>query len=345
MVFRRLFTPEEGLGPRFNENACNACHTDPADGGTGEQFVTKATRYLPDGRCDMLSLLGGENLRIQATPALLATGEARRVPVPAEATHVGRFTVPFLFGLGLVDAIDTLTLLANADPDDMDGDGISGRLGRDWEGRPARFGRKADAATLHAFSEGASRLEMGLTTPEHPDEASAGAIPSVPEGTDPAPEPELDARMLAAVTDFVRFLAPPVQAPPLAPADSNQVARGQRLFEGLGCASCHVPVLTTGPNPVAAISERRIALYSDLLLHDMGAELAGSCAAGASPAEYRTEPLMGLRYRTVFLHDGRARRVINAILLHGGEADTARNAFAALERTTQELLLRYLGTL
>ncbi|MDP2958171.1 MAG: di-heme oxidoredictase family protein, partial [Longimicrobiales bacterium] len=150
--FTRRFTPDEGLGPRFNEDACNACHTMPADGGTGETSVTKATRTLPDGRCDPLVPHGGENVRISVTPALAAAGGGR-VPVPENATNTALFTIPFVFGLGIVDAIPQEALDDLADPDDADRDGISGRLGRNVNGEPARFGRKADQATLLDFVE------------------------------------------------------------------------------------------------------------------------------------------------------------------------------------------------
>ncbi|MBM4372798.1 MAG: hypothetical protein FJ098_14185, partial [Deltaproteobacteria bacterium] len=298
--FARRFTPDEGLGPRFNEDACNACHTTPTDGGTGETDVTKATRMLPDGRCDLLVPLGGENVRIAATPALAAAG-AGRVPVPEDATHTARFTIPFLFGLGIVDAVPLATLEALADPEDADGDGISGRVGRTANGEPARLGRKSDQASLADFVEGAFRLEMGLTTPLHPDERSAGAVPAVPPSSDPAAEPELSQEVLDAVTDFVRFLAPPA---PAVPAEETRadVEAGRGLFESLGCPGCHVRTLQAGPSPVAAISGKAVAAYSDLLLHDMGPALEGTCAPGAATREYRTESLMGLRYRRAFLH-------------------------------------------
>ncbi len=255
-----------------------------------------------------------------------------------------RLTIPFLFGLGLVEAVplETLEALARAGGDDS---GPRGRVGRDALGNPARFGRKADVASLDHFTDLAIRHEMGLTTPGYPDEATAGAFPPVPEGHDVAEDPEVGAEMLALLTDFVRFLAPPSPAVPREDGERRDAERGRALFTSLGCATCHVPVLETGPHPVQALSHRRVALYSDLLLHDMGPGLENVCAAGAGPRELRTEPLMGLRYRRVFLHDGRAGRVIDAILAHGGEAAAARDAFAGLDRVTQEYVLRFLGTL
>ncbi len=334
-----MFTQEEGLGPRFNENSCNACHTFPADGGSGETSVTKRTALVND-QCDMLSGHGGDNVRKQVTSRAAELG-ARPVRDVTGATHTAVFSIPFIFGLGLVDAVPAAALEALADPDDSDGDGISGRVGRDAVGRPARFGRKADVASLADFNDSAFRLEMGLTTSLFPDEARAGGTPSVPAGADPTPEPEVADSTLDLVTDFVRYLTP------VAPADSDDplVSDGEALFDSLGCASCHVPELTTGPHSTSALSEKRFALFSDLLLHDLGPDLAGTCGPGASLTEYRTEPLMGLRYRDLFLHDGRATSVIEAVLAHGGEAAAARARFAALGRLRQEAVLRYLGTL
>ena len=342
-LFRRAFTADERLGPRFNENACNACHTDPVDGGTGETSVTRAVRQDPDGTCYPLLEGGGPNLRINVLPALRALGEGPVSP-PAEATHSARFTIPFIFGLGLVEAIPLETLEALATSGETR-PGPSGRIGRNEAGHPARFGRKADVATLADFSDLAIRHEMGLTTPLYPDERDAGSFPPVPPGSDPAPDPEVDARTLERLTDYVRFLAPPSPAEPRDEADRRLVEQGRALFSSMGCVSCHVPVLETGPHPVQALAHRRIALYSDLLLHDMGPDLENVCGAGATTTEIRTEPLMGLRYRRVFLHDGRTGRVMDAILLHGGEAAPAREAFAALDRLTQEAVLRFLGTL
>lgn len=343
-LFTKPFEPGEGLGPRFNENACNACHTDPADGGTGETAVTKASRLSPAGTCDALADAGGTNLRIRST--LVDRTRSARVPVPQGATHTARFTIPFLFGLGVVEAIPAETLGALADPDDRDGDGISGRLGTTPDGEVGRFGRKADVATLADFVEGAFRLEMGLTTARVPDEALAGLLPPVDDpAADPVPEPEVDATSLDAVTAFVRLLAPPARRPSDDPGRAALERQGEELFGSLGCARCHVPTLAAGESPVRAIEGARIALYSDLLLHDMGDALEGTCTLGAGTREYRTEPLMGLRARRAFMHDGRYGRVIDAILGHDGEARGARDAFAALDRVTQQSVIHFLDTL
>jgi CxxC motif-containing protein (DUF1111 family) len=340
-LFRRIFTPEEGLGPLFNENSCNACHTDPADGGTGDQFLVRATALLPDGSCDTLDG-EGQNIRQQATPLLRAHGILAE-EIPDRATAVDRINVPFLFGLGLVEAIPDETILSRVGEPGPHGE-LSGRAGRDTEGRLARFGRKADVAAIFDFVEEAARLEMGLTNPLHPEERGPNRRP-LPPGTDPAPNPEMDLESLAHLTDFVRYLAPMARRLPGDPDAFELVDRGAELFRQIGCAGCHVPFMETGPHEVAALSEKRVYLYSDLLLHDMGPELAGVCTPAAGPSEWRTEMLMGLSERQVYLHDSRAGTLWEAIGYHGGEAAGTRARFQRLGRIEQEALIRYLGTL
>ncbi|HEX7118869.1 MAG TPA: di-heme oxidoredictase family protein [Longimicrobiales bacterium] len=342
-LFDKVFSPEEGLGPLFNENQCSACHTSPATGGTGEQRVTRASRFTPPDDCDPLTAAGGENVRLRATPTLRAHGIDRQ-PFPAGATDTARFNVPFLFGLGLVEAIPEDRILARADPDDRDGDGISGRPGRDARGRFARFGRKADHASLRDFVQSAAHLEMGLTTPARPREGTIAGAP-LPPGTDPAADPELDATAVALLTDYIRFLAPPARGQAESDVDRRRIERGAALFAAIGCADCHVPSMTTGRDPIPALDRKRVELYSDLLLHDMGPALATVCAPGASPTELRTEPLMGLGRRDVFLHDGRTRDLSEAIGLHGGEAAAARERFRALDELERHAVLRFLRSL
>ncbi|MCZ6917544.1 MAG: hypothetical protein O7I93_12265, partial [Gemmatimonadetes bacterium] len=169
-LFNKVFTPEEGLGPLFNENQCSACHTDPAIGGVGGfERVIKATRFEGPGQCDYLSREGGENVRKKATPLLQAHGVLKE-EMPPSATERGLFITPPLFGLGLVEAIADETILTAEDPDDANGDGISGRAGRTPDGGLGRFSKKAELATILDFVEGALRFEMGLTTPLHTEE-------------------------------------------------------------------------------------------------------------------------------------------------------------------------------
>jgi len=327
-LFDRVFSPAEGLGPVFNENQCSACHTDPASGGTGGQRVLKATRFdAATGTCDRMEQVGGTNIRTQMTPALRSSGVSRE-GVPQAATARGRFTPPFLFGAGLVEAVPDAEILHREDVDDRNGDGISGRAGRTADGRVARFGRKAETATLIEFVSGALRLEMGLTTVLDPHETGINGRP-LPRGTDPAPDPEIDSTTLYLLTDYVRILAPLAPGKP-AGAARDSAERGRQLFQRFGCSTCHAPMAS---------------LYSDLLLHDMGPALGDVCGITAAPSEVRTEPLAGLRYRETFLHDGRALSVRDAILTHDGEAARARARFAGSSVAEQLYLLRFLDTL
>lgn len=342
-LFNRIFTPEEGLGPAYNENQCSACHTVPAAGGTtGFERIVKASRYDGPGACDLLSREGGENVRTQMTPLLRAHGDSPE-SVPAGATEVGRFLPTFLFGLGLVEAISDETITARADPNDANGDGISGRAARTPDGRLGRFGRKADAATLEEFTRSALRLEMGITSGVGEGDLVGGAPP--PAGTDPAPDPETDQSTVDLLADFVRFLAPPAPAPPRSAEHADTLKSGERLFVRIGCTRCHTPRMRTARGDVPALDRQVVQLYSDLLLHDMGPGLANVCGYDASPAELRTAPLMGLGHRQFFLHDGRAFELRGAILAHGGEAQAIRNAFARLPWLEQEYLVMFLRSL
>jgi CxxC motif-containing protein (DUF1111 family) len=139
---------------------------------------------------------------------------------------------------------------------------------------------------------------------------------------------------------FVRFLAAPT------PLKANSAARrGRELFSSVGCAGCHIPTLRTGSSPIAALNNKDVAAYTDLLLHDMGPDLADICLTQASPSEFRTEPLIGLRVATQFLHDGRAKTVEQAIQLHGGEGARARDSFLGLSETERAALIAFLKTL
>ncbi len=338
-LFNHVFTPAEGLGPLFNENQCSACHTSPASGGTGEQLVVKMTRFTPPDRCDVLSGEGGENVRSQATPLLIARGITRQPPA-RDATESVRLDTPFLFGIGAVAAIPELELRRTAEEEPHD---AQGHLGRTADGRTGRFGRKADVATLREFVESALRFELGLTSPRQPTEASAGL--ALPPGTNPHPAPDVDQRTVERLTDYVRFLAPLPQALPTEPAARQQAEAGESLFRRIGCEECHTAALRTGRSDVPALDRKVVRLYSDLLLHDLGPALAGTCAPGATPQEYRTELLMGLRYRRRFLHDGRAYTVRDAIEAHGGQAAATAEAFRRLPLEEQLAVLKFLDTL
>lgn len=344
-LFDRPFTPADGLGPLFNQDRCSSCHDLPTVGGHGAEVVRKATRF-EDGRCNLLTESGGDMIQQQATPLLRAAGIASE-PIPRAATGLALIVPTSLYGLGLIEAIDSADIAAGADPDDRDRDGISGRLGLTPDGRLGRFGRKANFATIRTFVEDALANEMGLTTAARPHELQPAGRP-LPSGTDPAPDPEIDEATVALLTQYVRLLAAP---PRRAGVMADSVARGERLFHRIGCADCHTPSFTIDADRVAAeygtggLGLRRVFLYSDLLVHDLGDELSTICSANAGPSEWRTAPLMGLRLRQEFMHDGRARTLPSAINAHGGEASRSRNLYLRLSSQDQSLLIRFLTTL
>lgn len=347
VVFQTEFTPETGLGPLFNATSCASCHEQPVvggggsnDGEGGEDIEIHATTFHSGtAQCDDLAAVGGPVIQKQLTPAFSEYMHLTSEPIPATATDSGHRTTPDLFGFGLLDAVPEAEILALADPLDRNGDGISGRPNRTADGRLGRFGRKAQVATLREFNTDAFVMEMGVTNPGNQTEQTIGGEP-LPPGIDPLPEPEIGAVQLAAADAFVRFLAPPPRGPL-----SFAAARGALLFRSVGCASCHVPALVTGANPNPALRFRVVRAFTDLLLHDMGPDLADICLGQALPSEFRTEPLMGLRFASTFLHDGRAATIRQAIELHGGEALGARNRFLQLTELEKYALVKFLKTL
>jgi CxxC motif-containing protein (DUF1111 family) len=297
----------------------------------------------------MMRAVGGPQIQDKAIPGAIAER------LPAGAVVSLRLPPP-VFGVGLIEAIPDAAILANADPDDRDGDGISGRP--NWVTpndyavpnaappglRLGRFGRKAQTATLLEQTVEAYHQDMGITSDFQPRE-NHNPLSTVPiEAADIAVDPEVPPATVQAVVHYLRTLAPP------RPGTETDLRReGRELFASVGCASCHVPTLQTGPSPIAALSNQPVELYSDLLLHDMGDALADNRPdGGASGREWRTTPLWGLRLMRQFLngealllHDGRARTVEEAILLHGGEAQRARDAFAALNSAQRRALLDF----
>ncbi len=345
-VFQIEFAPENGLGPLFNAAGCASCHENPVVGGSGsndpaeggEDVEVHATAF--DGAvCDDRSAVGGQVVQQQVTPALQAALGITAEPDIPGATATGRRTTPDVFGFGLLDAVPDAEILALADPYDLNGDGISGRVHRTADGRIGRFGRKAQEASLRAFNSGAFVMEMGVTNPGNLTEQTVGGNP-LPAGVDPTPEPEITQDEFDAADAFVHLLAPPK---PL-PLDVTGVIGGA-VFAKIGCASCHFPALVTGPSAVSAISLKVVPAYTDLLLHDMGPQLADICLGDAQPSEFRTEPLMGLRFATAFMHDGRALTIQEAIAAHGGEAAASRGRFARLSLSERFALLKFLRSL
>ena len=341
-VFDSTFTPQVGLGPLFNASGCGECHEDPVTGANGDEVEHHATVFHPEragAMCDELADKGGPVFQDSVTPALHAALGIDREPRPPSPTVVAERTTPDILGFGLLDAVPDSVILSYADPDDKNHDGISGRPNRFFDGRLGRFGRKASVPTLREFNDGAFQVEIGITNPSVPVEGTVAGDP-LPAGTDPAPEPEIGARGLELADAFVRLLAPPA---PL--KQSREARRGRDVFAQVGCTGCHIPTLRTGDNPIPALSHKEVGAYTDLLLHDMGPQLADICFGLAKPSEFRTEALMGVTLATKFLHDGRAKTPEQAIEMHGGEGMRSRDLFEALPAADRAALLAFLKTL
>jgi len=338
VVFDSVFTPATGLGPLFNSVACGECHEDPVTGGAGDEVELHASAFRPPV-CDPLVQEGGDVIQQHVTPALKAALGIDSEPFPPSATGRALRTSPVVFGRGLLDLVPDSVILSYADPTDQNGDSISGRPNHFFDGRLGRFGRKALVPTLTEFNNGAFPAEMSVTNPAVPTEETIGGQP-IPAGVDPVPEPEINQEAIDLTDAFVRFLAAPT------PLKANSAARrGRELFASVGCTGCHIPMLRTGDSPIAALRNQDVAAYTDLLLHDMGPDLADICLTEATPSEFRTEPLIGLRVATQFLHDGRAKTLEQAIQMHGGEGSRARDRFLGLSETERAALIAFLKTL
>lgn len=344
--FGQPFSPSTGLGPVFNDVSCAACHS-----GDGRGALRNALKRIGTEADGFLASLGGPQIQEKAVPS----AEPERVPA---GVAVSVRLPPPVFGAGLIEAIPDSVILANADSLDADGDGVSGRpnfvtvapfvpASEPNAGtglRLGRFGRKAQTPVLLQQVVVAYLEDIGVTSPFLPVE-NRNPLSSVPiESVDRAPDPEVTDATVQAVTHYVRALAPPEPG-----ADTERRVAGRALFTQVQCVKCHVSEMRTGLSPLAAASNHTVRLYSDLLLHDMGDALADNRPDGqASGREWRTAPLWGLRLmrrflngQALLLHDGRARSVDEAILLHGGEALASRNAFAQLTAAQRAALLDF----
>ena len=265
---------------------------------------------------------------------------------------------PPMIGLGLLEAVAASDILDRIDPDDADGDGISGRARRVWSrehGRMmlGRFGWKAGAASIVDQSAVAMSGDIGVSNPLAPEPwgectARQRACRRGPHGAN-ADEFEAPAAIMDAIVFYTRNLAVPARRA----ADDPTVLRGKALFYRIGCTGCHTPKHATRSDwPVEALAGQLIWPYTDLLVHDMGDGLADGRPEGdASGREWRTAPLWGIGLTEVvnghtrFLHDGRARNLVEAILWHGGEARDAASAFRSLSSPDREALVAFLNSL
>ncbi len=325
--------------------------------------------FEPDAARDRALGEGRPRLRYEVVEGRYADGEAYSLRRPileidalangplAEATRVTARMPPPLFGLGLLEAIPAADLLSLEDPDDRDGDGISGRAARvpdrtSGETVIGRFGWKATQPTVLQQSAAAFRNDMGITSTVYPEESCTAAqtgCQMAPSGRDQKTGVEIADHLLDGVAHFTARLAVPAPREPSSPI----VRAGRRHFAEAGCEGCHVPTHRTHPDaPSPGLAGQRIAPFTDLLLHDMGPELASPFAEyEAAPEEWRTPPLWGVgvdakqRDDLALLHDGRARTLAEAILWHGGEAQPARDRFTALSRSERNELITFLESL
>ncbi len=334
----------EGLGPVFNGRSCAQCHAIPAIGGSGTVLENRAGILHEDGSFEEFP--GGSNFQMFSLPI-----HSIQAAIPPEANSVAhRKSLP-LFGNGLVEAVPDETLLALADPDDTDGDGVRGRLPlildrESGQLQLGRFGWKSQQSSLFTFGAEAYRDEMGITNDLFLREACPWGVDcELLELIDPAPDPEDGPELatgLRGVDNFANFLR--LLGPPTRGEIDEEVLRGEQIFNSVGCQSCHVEALETGSSPFKALSFKRFYPYGDFLLHDVGTG-DGIGQAGAKPNEIRTVPLWGVRFRGPFLHDGRASNLTEAILLHKMEAETSRQAFEALSEEQTRVLLQFLKSL
>lgn len=373
----------DGLGPFFNSRSCAGCHfKDGRAAPHGPGLLMRLSRPgrdlygrpLPDSRyghqLQDRAVAGVRpearaRIRYRKIEGAFADGTPYALFEPQYALEAPAYGAPHpelqlspriasqMIGLGLLEAVPEADLLARADPNDADGDGVSGRPNYVWDafnGRRAlgRFGWKANQPHLLQQVAAAFSGDMGITSALFPaEECTAAQVECRTQPTGGAPEIASDD--LHKVVLYASALAVPARRD----WDDPQVLAGKRLFRTLGCAACHVPVQQTGVHPtIPALSHQRIRPYTDLLLHDMGEGLAdGRPDFEASGREWRTPPLWGIGlFETVnghtrYLHDGRARNLLEAVLWHGGEAERAKERVLRLAAGERRALLAFLKSL
>ena len=376
-----------GLGPIYNNVSCINCHSRDGRGrppSANEGLVSLLFRLsLPKSEDSVVGMpptpvpgFGRQlnnraivnanpegKVKIDYTEQTLTTADGTRVHLRypnytvtdtyqslPENVEVSPRVAPAVFGLGLLEAIPEEAILAYADEADADGDGISGKPNYVWDvvkQRYAlgRFGWKANQPTLLQQVAAAYNDDMGITTSLFLTENSAGQ----PQLTKHSATPEVSDEILDVVTFYVQTLAVPARRN----VDNPQVKQGEQLFAKAKCASCHVPTLRTGVLAgVPSVSNQTIHPYTDMLLHDMGPELADDRPDfHASGREWRTPPLWGIGLvqrvngHTNFLHDGRAWNLMEAILWHGGEAEASRQAVEQMSKVERDALIAFLESL
>ena len=338
-AFGQTFNVETGLGPVFNQTACISCHPDDGRGHPSTN-LTRFGKTLPDGSFDYMVEFGGPQLQDRSIPGYPAE------TLPGDATGISVRGGPIAVGLGLIEAISDQTILANEAPD-PDDPGITGRanfvdvpdyleFGADKEVREGkylgRFGRKATAVTLLHQTVNAYKNDMGISTDFDPVDIFNPTIGSTIG--DNVVDPELSAETVQNVVIYLKTLRPPARRNESDP----EVIQGEQLFSTIGCASCHIQEMQSGPSLIEPLNFKTVKLYSDLLLHDLGPDLADNFPEGdATGTEWRTTPLWGLGIvenvlggTPFYLHDGRTSDLTEVIQLHQGEAQGSNDRFFAL---------------
>lgn len=388
-MFRKVWLPapspnksSDGLGPLFNAQSCDGCHTNDGRGNT-ENLVLKLSVPSPTGNegaprpepaygwqlqdkaIPGHSPEGRIHLRFEDVPVSLADGTQvvlrkpfYRITDPAygplhRQVMISPRIAPQLIGLGLLEAIAETVIVAQADPEDRDRNGVSGRANRDSTGALGRFGWKAGKPTILKQVAAAFSIDMGISSslaPSISGDCTTGQTDcrNAPDGTS-----GLDAEISDTLLQFVARYSRNLAVPERRQSEDPDVRAGRSIFNGIGCAACHRPSFQTGKHPEEPhLSDQLIWPYTDLLLHDMGEGLADERPEdGATGREWRTPPLWGIGLTKLvngnafFLHDGRARSITEAILWHDGEAKKSRDLFANLPKTKRKALLAFVNSL
>ncbi len=343
-AFQEVFTKETGLGPLFVATSCASCH---AGDGKGHPFTTLTRFGQIDSSGNKFLHLGGPQLQNRALPGFTP----EQIPIGATFS---RFTPPAVTGLGLLELVSDADILAMADPNDEDGDGISGvpnwieipwyvilrQTSIEREGRYiGRFGKKASIYNLLQQTVVAYNQDIGINSVFEPIDVYSNL----------ETEPEVSIRTINNVVFYLQTL----KAPPQRNQNNREVVEGKRIFIRIGCAGCHRPTLKTGYSPIEALSNKEFHPYTDLLLHDMGAELDDGYTEGtAKTYEWRTPPLWGLGLapksqggRYFLMHDGRAKSIEEAILMHNGEGTNSRRNYQKLSPSEKQTLIKFLESL
>lgn len=381
----------DGLGPFFSARACQSCHIKDGRGQRPVSDEKTASLVLQLKRDAQGEWLGdpvyGSQLHTSAVPGAMAEAlvSIETSPVTITATDQTEFTLQqpryrienlhygqlhedtvgspriatAMVGLGLLEAIDAEHLLAYADPDDKNNDGISGRPNwqfmENGEKLLGRFGHKAAAATIEEQTAAAFSTDMGLSTPLLPDaQGDCTLEQTICDSLATGVQTHLgDTEAPKEIFDLVTFYSSHLAAPARRDVNDESVLAGKALFYSAGCTGCHTPKHVTARD--AELPEHQFQLiwpYTDLLLHDMGEGLADGAGEGsANGREWRTAPLWGIGLaqsinpRTSFLHDGRANTLLEAVLWHGGEAKASTDKVLSMQATEREALVKFLESL